>query len=853
MDARVDSPASSSSVDRAAFVLDLAHVDAADLPLVGGKAANLGEMIQAGFPVPPGFAVTTAAYDDMVAANAIDEVIANALPREDGAAIRAAFEQAAMPSAVEDEILSAYRRLGSGSVAVRSSATAEDLPDAAFAGQQDTFLGIVDEQALLAAVRSCWASLWSDRAISYRQKQGFGNSDVKLAAIVQRLIAADAAGVLFTANPITGSRDETVIDASAGLGEAIVSGLVTPDHMVLRKGRRGWRIVERQAGRREVDIRPLASGGTEQVAGDAAAGAAVPDTVLRRLARMGAAIERHFGRPQDIEWALADGKLFALQSRPITALPEPEPRRGRFQFPQNGPDDYFQVRPYPLDMTSWLPALSNAIMNMFPLGNAMRGFEEMFVEEKGVAVRFGGWPSPRITPELLLAPLYLADLAWKHDPARWRDDPILANNLARIHELEGRALQALSWAALVETAHSAMATLFDVMEIRRRYLPRTLFALGGLRLALAGLGQGELFADLLSGVDNKTLEANRALEGLATEIRSEAHLTALFAGNDAASAWNLLEADPAALQFFLHLRQFLDVYGRRETASPLLVSQPTWKDAPEPVLGILKGLALSPPRHRDGEAPWEAARDRVLAHPVFELPFLREAFLNLLTEARRFPSLREDTHFIMTMPMPVLRQTFMEMGRRLTELGILAAPDDVFHLRLDELEQLSAPWPPSDQIAEQLRATTHERAAGREALREIPLMPAPVSRALTAGSDALVVGRSGSPGVAEGPVRIVRDATAFGTLLPGEVLVAPYTNPAWTPLFGRAVAVVVDTGSALSHAAIVAREYGIPAVMGTGDALQRLHDGQRVRVDGTQGVVTSADGAHEPLPVADSA
>ena len=191
---------------------------------------------------------------------------------------------------------------------MRSSATAEDLPEAAFAGQQETFLGILDEKALLAAVRRCWASLWTERAIAYRNHLGIDHADVKLAVVVQRLVAAEAAGVLFTANPVSGARDEIVIDATSGLGESIVAGLVTPDQVSLRRGRLGWRIVERRRGRREVEIRPRAGGGTEQVVPAASHEPAMADAAYRRLARLGEAIARHFGLPQDIEWAWADGE-----------------------------------------------------------------------------------------------------------------------------------------------------------------------------------------------------------------------------------------------------------------------------------------------------------------------------------------------------------------------------------------------------------------------------------------------------------------------------------------------------------------------------------------------------------------
>jgi pyruvate,water dikinase len=827
----------------ASYVVDLSRVRTADLPTVGGKSANLGELIGAGFPVPPGFAITTAAYDRVVATNGLQPLIARATEPDGGAQIREAFAKAAIPPNVEQDILQAYQRLGAPSVAVRSSATAEDLPDAAFAGQQDSFLGIVDAQGLLNSVRLCWGSLWSDRAISYREKHGFAHADVKLAVVVQTLIPAESAGVMFTANPINGARDETVIDASSGLGEAIVSGLVTPDHIILRKGRLGWRIIERRLGRREIEVRPRAGGGVEHVAGSGDAGPVLPDVVLRRLARLGAAIQRHFDRPQDVEWAWADGRLFVLQARPITALPRPLARTRRFGMPQSGPSEYFQIRPYPLDMTTWVPAMSAALTKMLPLGNAFPRFDQMWEEEEGVITRFGDWPEMRLSRDLLMMPLRLLPLAWRYDPEHWREDPILASTLSRIAALNERNLASLSESELLATAREAMTLPEDIVELRSRYFPRTIFSLLGLRIVLGLLGREDRFGALLSGVDNKTLEANRQLEILAADIRADLALSAIFKEHDPTTLWDALADASAGRAFLTKLRAFLAEYGHRETGSPLLVSQPTWRDAPEPVLGILKGLAVSPPVTRDVQPVWERERDEILA----ELPFapLRAAFLAMLAGARKFPSLREDTHFIMTMPMPVLHQALLELGHRLVPAGVLDRENDVFHLQLDELEQAVRSWPPPKSLVSELAVTVRQRAERRSALADVPLFDLAALPPPQPTGDALLAGTPGSPGVAEGPVRIVRDAAAFGTLLPGEVLVAPYTNPSWTPLFGRAVAVIVDAGSAMSHAAIVAREYGIPAVMGTGDAISRLRDGQLVRVDGSNGLVYEASSATE--------
>jgi pyruvate,water dikinase len=821
------------------FVVPLDRVGASDVARVGGKATNLGELIRAGLNVPPGFAISTTAYDAVVAANGLDDASARATATDDSAALAAGFARATIPEPVADAILRAYRRLGGGAVAVRSSATAEDLPDAAFAGQQETFLGIADEAALLEAVKGCWASLWSERAVAYRRRQGFSDADVKLAVVIQRMAPAAAAGVMFTANPVTGARNETVVDASAGLGESVVAGLVTPDHYRLRHGRRGWRIVERTPGRRELEVRARAGGGTEQIHAAARTGTLLSDATLRRLAAIGARIASHFGRPQDVEWAVAGGEVYVLQSRPITALPAPS-RRGRFRLPPFAAD-YLQVRPYPLDITTWMRAMDRALPRMFPVDGLVPSFERMWNIEDGVVERFKGWPDTRLSPRMLLAPFRVLSLARRFDPAHWREDPVLVQTEHLVRRLESRDLSALSWEELLAVVREAMTVPAAVIEVRRRYFARGALALAGLRLSLILLGRGDRFATLLSGVDNQTLAANRALERLAAEVRDDPALVAIFDRNESAAISERLQGSAAGERFMRRVAAFLGEFGHRETGSPLLVSQPAWRDTPDTVLGIVQGLARSAPARPPDRPAWEAARDRMLAHPLLRLPPLRALFLALLREARRLVAFREDTHFLMTLPLPVLRRTLIELGRRLAAVGILQAPEDVFHLTFAELERAGAVWPPPSELAAELRSAAERRAARREALAGTPLMELHHLAPPTPRGKALVAGTPGSPGVASGAVRVVPGAAAFGTLLPGEILVAPYTNPSWTPLFGRAAAVVVDTGGVLSHAAIVAREYGLPAVMGTGDGTRRLRDGQRVRVDGNRGLVFAAD------------
>ncbi|TWF92366.1 PEP/pyruvate-binding domain-containing protein [Saccharopolyspora dendranthemae] len=296
-------------------VLRLDEVRAGAGEAVGGKAANLGELIGAGFRVPPGFVITTEAYERVCqVADLLD-----GLPGSAGA-IRERISTTSLPAELAAAITDACAELGPGPVAVRSSATAEDLPHASFAGQQDTYLNVVGGEAVLDAVRRCWASLWTDRAVSYREANDIEHAGVRLAVVVQRMVDASAAGVLFTADPVTGNRDECVIDANTGLGESVVSGAVTPDHFAVSAAGR----VTGRLGDKPTSVRAVTGGGVETVAQDSAT-ASISDEQARELAALGREVARHYGSPQDLEWAIGADGIWLTQSRPITTLfPLPE-------------------------------------------------------------------------------------------------------------------------------------------------------------------------------------------------------------------------------------------------------------------------------------------------------------------------------------------------------------------------------------------------------------------------------------------------------------------------------------------------------------------------------------------------
>jgi pyruvate,water dikinase len=840
------------------LVRPLSYFRSKDLALAGGKGTNLGELSQAGFNVPPGFVVTTAAYDLLLQENDLQGRLMEMIrsldaDNQDAVAkvsqqIQNVFQEFYLPEKIKDEILKGYHQLQNEAVAVRSSATAEDLPEAAFAGQQETFLNVVGEQALIDAVRACWVSLWSERAILYRYRQNVDQNTIKLAVVVQEMVPAEVAGVMFTANPLSGAHHELIIDANPGLGEAVVAGMVTPDHFVVNK--RSHRIKEQQLGRREVIIRSKVGGGTEQVASkhETTDTAALSLQAVRKLSQLGIEIENHYGTPQDIEWAWVDdktrtGRFFILQARPMTALPEPLTVSGPMRLVIPMLAEMWPTRPYPLDMTTFTGAVERAIGNFLVtmIGKSAPKPDEMFLEEDSVVLQF---KPPQLHPSLsiLFMPWVTIWRTRQNDPAHWEADPLIAQLIRKAREIEQRDLQSLTWNQNIEILHEALALIPRAMELRERYFPQALVGLAGLWLLLKLAHREDRFGSLVSGIKTKTTETNQVLEDLAAEIRTNLTLQNLFQSTEASRLQTELGRSQVGQAFLERFKSFLDQYGHREIA--LTISQPAWKDQPEVVLEILKVLAAAEPRQPDSYAAWQRTRDELLAGSILGTPLLRKRFLKFLTNARAFFQIREDTHFYVTLTQPAIRGVSLELGKRLVHAGALDETVEIFHLRLDELESLGKQWPPSEQTVAQIRELVARRKAKRDRLATKPMID---PRLLTVTSQAqaeeniLLNGTSGSPGVARGPAKIVHDISEFGKLKAGDVLVAPVTNPAWTPLFQRAVGVVVDMGGAASHAAIVAREYGIPAVMGTINGTKELQDGQWIQVDGSRGIVSKAE------------
>ncbi|WP_029145184.1 PEP/pyruvate-binding domain-containing protein [Microbacterium luticocti] len=799
------------------IVAPLSSFGAADVAAVGGKAANLGELLRAGLPVPPGFVVTTAAYIDIARQAGIDVLVTD--PATAPASLRQAITDVEVPAAVRDAVTAAYARLGDDvPVAVRSSATAEDLPGAAFAGQQDTYLNVVGADAVVDAVRRCWASLWTDRAIAYRRERRIDPADVRIAVVVQRMVDADVAGVMFTADPASGARDRIVVDAGQGLGEAVVSGEVTPDHYELDD--RGHRL--------SLQLRP---DGTAPLL-DAAD--------LAALAEQARAIAGHFGRPQDIEWAIAQGRVWILQARPMTALPPPPQRLNRFQRLQAAIlSELLPVRPYPMDVSTQVlrgPALLMAQMtHEYGIEGLFTGFLR---EEDGVAVQLVPG-SPHLSLRALATPFRLIAKSRRFHPASWIDDPRQREFLARIDRLETLDLPALPWRELVAVPDRALSAQELCRDLRIDYLPGAGLAVLRLVVVLTLLRRRRLLADLLGGARTRTEDGTRALGRMAARLRAEPALRDRLTGLDAQAGWQLVAHDDDFARLRTDITAFLREFGRRETTSPMLISAPTLAESPDVALGMVLALAAVD-AHPSPMSRSADALARLLAHPLLRSPRRAARVARAVAAAQDAVAFREDTHFFFTASLPTLRRAILETGRRMADAGVLERAADILHLRWEEVSHIADVDRVSAAQTAMLRGFVTRRAARRAVLAGVPLIDMASVFPASGRGDALVTGTPAGAGTATGVARVVHGAADFDRLQAGEVLVCPYTNPSWTPLFQRAAAVVVDTGSSASHAAIVAREYGLPAVMGTGNGTTAIADGERVRVDGTRGRVTRA-------------
>jgi phosphohistidine swiveling domain-containing protein len=882
------------------------YAQGVSLHVAGGKGANLAQLVTARFPVPPGFVLTTDAYRAFVAHNELGSFLQSTLGHLDAqdpaaleaasAAIRERFAVSGLPPQVRGALREAYDALGETPVAVRSSATAEDLPELSFAGQQDTYLNVSGEDALLGAVVACWGSLWTARAIGYRARSEFVHKDLALAVVVQEMVPAEAAGVLFTADPLSGKRTEMVLEATLGLGEALVSGRVEPDRF--RIDAASGRILERSLGAKAISVRPESGGGTVTRVEDATGRQALPDEAIAELVHLGGRAARLFGAPQDVEWAWAGGRIWLVQSRPITALypvpegMEPEPLQVLFSFgavqglmgpmtPMGqdtarnliaGAGRMFGVHLTAETQTIFYSAAERVFVDITGvlrnrvgrrLGTAFLGVVEPGVRQalvpllEDARLAVTGGPKPRTVWRVLRFALpllpHLAGTLLRPEASRARFEE---ETEARLVEIEAQMAAQTTLAGRVTLMEELIQGAFP--WLLPRFLPRFAVAMASLNLLLRAardLPGGEQAALMMTrGLPhNVTTAMDLALWAAAQAIRE-----------DPASLERMREGDAGALadQFLVNrlpataqeaIGAFLGRYGMRGVGE-IDLGRRRWRENPEPIVQALQSyLQIEDPAQASdavfarGAAEAQAAEDAMAraAGTMRRGRFKARRVRWLACRMRALAGLRESPKFWAVRTMSLVRAALLVSGADLVQAGVLERAGDLFFLRLPELRALAAGeergWRGLVSQRRQVYAREERRA-------QVPRLLLSDGQAFYEGVsapgeelDGVLVGSPVSPGVAEGRVRVVLDPHA-AQLAPGEILVCPGTDPAWTPLFLAAGGLVMETGGLMTHGSVVAREYGIPAVVGVTRASDRLKTGQRVRVDGTAGQVILLDG-----------
>jgi pyruvate,water dikinase len=880
----------------------------ATLESAGGKGANLVRLTRAGFEVPPGYIVSTEAYREFVKANGLAGVIQQALeglkPENADAlesasrTIRRAFDQGVLPAGIHQEIQTAYGELNRQSsiknrksVAVRSSATAEDLPDLSFAGQQDTYLNVIGEGQLLKAVVDCWSSLWTARAIGYRIRNHIPHDEAALAVVVQEMVQSDVSGVLFTAHPLTGALNESVIDATFGLGEALVSGQVEPDHFVVSPlpAGEGWGVRSKTLGAKAVATRSKASGGVENIEVGAEARQTLTENQIQQLAETGQRIQKEYGAPQDIEWAFAGDKLYILQARAITSLfPVPkvsfDPLIVWFSFGAvqglvgpitplgqdgirhvvAGAGKMFGVTIEPAEADVFAPAgeriwvkISDVMRH--PLGSRIFGEALGFVEPSVGQILRSLASEPRIgvgagkfrvtTAGRLIGfamPIlfrFIHNMA-RPKTARARFDADIEIYLATA-KIPSGSNRFERLANVIAFLRERIANVFAFLL--PRFIPTFGPSMGSLGLLTKISGDSNLALEVTRGLpNNATTEMDLALWETAKSIQTDIESKAVFATSSAPElAHRYLNGTlPSTAQTVI--ARFLENYGMRGIGE-IDFGQPRWREDPTPVMHTLQSyLQIDPAYAPDvlfakGERAAQAAIEKIVTNVKKQHGGWLKARI-ARAAARRIRLLmgaRESPKFFAIRTMGIARKELMEVGQEFANAGTLHRAEDLNFLKLNELEALSKresrDW--KALIAE--RRAAYERELRR---RQVPRVLVSDGRAyyegVGAGTDTgdIITGSPVSPGVVEGVVHVVFDPRGVH-LAPGEILVCPGTDPAWTPLFMAAGGLVTEVGGMMTHGSVVAREYGIPAVVGVHQATLRLKDGQKIRVDGTQGKI----------------
>lgn len=860
------------------YILGFQEIGKEDVAKVGGKGANLGELTRiAGIAVPGGFCITTEAFREVADATGVGALLDRlallavgdrneiaALGRE----IRAAIEQAVIPAGIREGIADQVSKLGeSAAYAVRSSATAEDLPGASFAGQQDTYLNIIGVPDILKHVSKCWASLFTDRAITYRIQNGFDHRKVSLAVVVQQMVFPRASGILFTADPVTSNRKMTSIDAGFGLGEALVSGLVNADvYKVLNA-----EIVEKKVAVKKLAIYALPEGGTKEQEIDPAQQSlqTLTDDQILELEQTGRRIEAHFGHPQDIEWCLADGALYIVQSRPITTLfPLPEASDGENHlYVSVGHQQMMTDAMKPLGLSTW--RLTGPRRMDIAGGRMFVDVAKDLASPAGkrVVMEVLGKSDPLVkaaVTEILERGDFIKIDSGAPDAARPSQGPaphdfftLDAYDPSIVHELIARS--EASVAALSENIRTKSGTdlidfMLDDFEQRKSQADPQSFGVLVTSMNAAfwinekmneWLGEKNVADTLSQSVPNNvTSEMGLALLDVADAIRPYPQVINYLQNADEDSfpaALATLQGGPEAMDA---INAFLAKYGMR-CAGEIDITRTRWSERP----AILIPLILGNIRNQEpgaGKLKFEqgqqeaARREEELLNRLSELPDgaqKAEETKRMIGLLRSLAGYREYPKYAIVSRYFVYKKALMEEAGRLVAAKVLREKEDIYYLEMEEIRE----------VIRTQQADYELINARKEAYQHFKKLTPP--RVMTSDGEVLtgkhshenlpegaIAGLGVSAGVIEGRARVVLNMED-ADLEPGDILVTAFTDPSWTPLFVGIKGLVTEVGGLMTHGAVIAREYGLPAVVGVDNATRLIGDGQKIRVHGTEGYI----------------
>ena len=856
------------------YVLGFQEIDQTQVAVVGGKGAHLGELSRIeGLRVPAGICVTTDAFQRIMAeAPSIDDRLdrLSRLKPDDREAIRAlslgvrrTLEGIAIPDDLAAAITRPLARLGEqAAYAVRSSATAEDLPTASFAGQQDTYLNVVGPAAILKHVSRCWASLFTERAVTYRLRNGLDHRKVHMAVVVQRMVFPQAAGILFTADPITGNRKVASVEASFGLGEALVSGLVNADVYKVRDGE----VVAKAIATKQLAIHASPAGGTQEQAiePERQEQPALTDAQVVQLAQLGRRIEGHFGCPQDIEWCLVDDDFQIVQSRPITTL-FPIPAAGDREnhvYISVGHQQMMTDPMKPLGLSLWQltagrpmyeaggrlfvdvtqilasPASRAGLLGMLGKSEPLIGDALQTILDRGDFIPSLPDESPGAPPAGAAAPI--------------ATDPTI---VAELTERDQASIAALrrdirrkSGSALLDFI------LADIQELKRfLFDPRSLQVIMAAIEATwwlneqlrAWLGEKNA-ADTLtqSAPNNVTSEMGLALLDVADVIRPHPEVVAFLRQVEDEGFLDELPKLAGGQEARDVIRAYLDKYGMR-CVGEIDITRPRWSERPTTlvplILGNIKNFepGAAERRFEQGrQAAWQKEQEvleRLRLLPDGEQK--ADEAKRMIDRVRTFIGYREYPKYGWISRYFVYKQALMEEAGRLVQAHVLREKEDIFYLTFQELQVAVRTNQVDDQLIRQRKDafTSYQALTPPRVLTSDGEAVAGAYRRDDLPADALV-GLPVSAGTIEGRARVILDM-AEADLEAGDILVTAYTDPSWTPLFVAIKGLVTEVGGLMTHGAVIAREYGLPAVVGVEHATRLIRDGQRIRVHGTDGYV----------------